>query len=61
MLDVNSLMRNPTFRADMRQAARELAMLKQDGQVPPTRQCQSDGLMLDSASAPLSITAAAGS
>ena len=60
-LTVDSLMRNPSFRADMRQAARELAVLKQEGEVPAARRCQSDRIMLDSASARVSTTAPAGS
>jgi acid phosphatase (class A) len=42
VLTVDSLMRNPRFRADMQQARHELAALKQRGQVPSAHQCRSD-------------------
>ena len=42
MLTVNSLMRDPSFRADMKQASNELAALKQRAHAPSERQCQSE-------------------
>ena len=45
-LTVNSLMRNRHFRADLQRAAKELAALKLQRQVPPARQCQSEALSL---------------
>ena len=42
VLTVDSLMRNPRFRADMQQASHELAALKQRGQVLAASQCPSE-------------------
>jgi acid phosphatase (class A) len=46
VLAVNSLMRDRRFRADMQQAAKEVAALKLQGQVPAANQCRSEPAMV---------------
>jgi acid phosphatase (class A) len=45
-LTVSSLKRNPSFRADLQQASREVTTVRQLGQAPPPGQCRFERLMM---------------
>jgi acid phosphatase (class A) len=47
LITVDALMRTPSFKADMKQASKELAALKQSGTAPPEGQCRAELMRTD--------------